>query len=231
MKKILLTLMATASMAASALAADVKPAIIYDLGGKFDKSFNEAAYNGAEKFKAETGIEYREFEIANDAQREQALRKFAGDGLFTAFSEEPNWGKAHRILLPAFSQRAMRGYFDMIVEVCDALIAKWTRLSGTDVLVADDMTRLTLDSIAIAGFGHRFDSFAREELDSFLVALGRALAEALSTITRLPLQQRFARRAQAQYEADIAEMNALVDGIIADRTLTTAHPPTFAPRP
>ena len=80
MKKILLTLMATASMAASALAADVKPALIYDLGGKFDKSFNEAAFNGAEKFKAETGIEYREFEIANDAQREQALRKFAGDG-------------------------------------------------------------------------------------------------------------------------------------------------------
>jgi len=80
MKKILLTLMATASMAASALAADVKPAIIYDLGGKFDKSFNEAAFNGAEKFKTETGIEYREFEIANDAQREQALRKFAGDG-------------------------------------------------------------------------------------------------------------------------------------------------------
>ena len=80
MKKFLLTLMASASMAASAWAADIKPAIIYDLGGKFDKSFNEAAYNGAEKFKADTGIEYREFEIANDAQREQALRKFAGDG-------------------------------------------------------------------------------------------------------------------------------------------------------
>src|SRR5262245_22303492 len=80
MKKILLTLMATVSMAASALAADVKPALIYDLGGKFDKSFNEAAFGGAEKFKTETGIEFREFEIANDAQREQALRKFAGDG-------------------------------------------------------------------------------------------------------------------------------------------------------
>ena len=55
----------------------------------------------------------------------RVVRKFAGDGLFTAFSEEPNWGKAHRILLPAFSQRAMRGYFDMIVEVCDQLVAKW----------------------------------------------------------------------------------------------------------
>ncbi|SEK55019.1 cytochrome P450 / NADPH-cytochrome P450 reductase [Sphingomonas palmae] len=147
----------------------------------------------------------------------RVVRKFAGDGLFTAFSEEPNWGKAHRILLPAFSQRAMRGYFDMIVEVCDQLVAKWTRAAGTDVHVADDMTRLTLDSIAIAGFGHRFNSFEREELDSFLVALGRALSEALNVITRLPVQQRFARRAAAQYEADIAEMNALVDGIIADR--------------
>ncbi|KQT32407.1 reductase [Sphingomonas sp. Leaf412] len=147
----------------------------------------------------------------------RVVRKFAGDGLFTAFSEEPNWGKAHRILLPAFSQRSMRGYFDMIVEVCDQLVAKWTRAAGTDVLVADDMTRLTLDSIAIAGFGHRFNSFEREELDSFLIALGRSLSEALNTITRLPIQQRFAKKAVAQYEADIAEMNALVDGIIADR--------------
>ena len=149
----------------------------------------------------------------------RVVRKFAGDGLFTAFSEEANWGKAHRILLPAFSQRAMRGYFDMIVEVCDQLVAKWTRAAGTDVLVADDMTRLTLDSIAIAGFGHRFDSFEREELDSFLLALGRALGEALSTITRLPIQNRLATKAKAQYDADIAEMNALVDGIIADRRI------------
>jgi cytochrome P450/NADPH-cytochrome P450 reductase len=147
----------------------------------------------------------------------RVVRRFAGDGLFTAFSDEPNWGKAHRILLPAFSQRAMRGYFDMIVDVCEELVAKWTRLSGTDVLVADDMTRLTLDSIAVAGFGHRFGSFERDELDSFLEALGRALGTSLSMITRLPVQNRFARKEARQYDADIAEMNALVDGIIADR--------------
>ena len=54
---------------------------------------------------------------------------------------------------------------------------------------------------ALPVVGHRFDSFEREELDSFLVALGRALAEALNTINRLPIQQRFAKRAQVQYEA------------------------------
>ncbi|MEM5493376.1 BMP family ABC transporter substrate-binding protein [Hoeflea sp. AS16] len=80
MKRTLLSFLAMAAMSATAMAADIKPAIIYDLGGKFDKSFNEAAYGGAEKFKTETGIDYRDFEIANDAQREQALRRFAKDG-------------------------------------------------------------------------------------------------------------------------------------------------------
>ena len=71
---------AAAALALSAGAALAEPALIFDLGGKFDKSFNEAAHLGAERFKDETGIEYRDFEIQNDAQREQALRRFARDG-------------------------------------------------------------------------------------------------------------------------------------------------------
>ncbi|PZU93662.1 MAG: BMP family ABC transporter substrate-binding protein, partial [Chelatococcus sp.] len=50
----------------------IKPAIVYDKGGKFDKSFNEGVFAGAEKFKAETGVEFRDFEPTNDAQIEQA---------------------------------------------------------------------------------------------------------------------------------------------------------------
>ena len=69
-----------AIMAASAFAADDKPAIVFDIGGKFDKSFNESMFNGSEKFKAESGIAYGEFEIANEAQREQAIRNFAEKG-------------------------------------------------------------------------------------------------------------------------------------------------------
>ena len=66
--------------AGQAFAGEVKPAVVYDMGGKFDKSFNEAAYAGAERFKSETGVEYRDFEIQNDSQREQALRNFARRG-------------------------------------------------------------------------------------------------------------------------------------------------------
>ncbi|MFN7194901.1 MAG: BMP family ABC transporter substrate-binding protein, partial [bacterium] len=65
---------AVALLAASAGAQDFAPAIVFDMGGKFDKSFNEAAFNGAERFKRETGIAYREFEVTAEAQRDQALR-------------------------------------------------------------------------------------------------------------------------------------------------------------
>lgn len=80
MKRIVLGLLAATAMSFSAYAADNKPALIFDLGGKFDKSFNEAAFHGAEKYTKESGVKFREFEIQNEAQREQALRKFASDG-------------------------------------------------------------------------------------------------------------------------------------------------------
>jgi len=71
--------MLTLALAAS-LSARAEPAVVYDMGGKFDKSFNEAAYKGIERWKKETGKPYLEFEIANETQREQALRRMAERG-------------------------------------------------------------------------------------------------------------------------------------------------------
>lgn len=75
-------LLHAAALALTALAAGAhaQPAIVYDMGGKFDKSFNEAAYNGAERWKKESGKAYLDFEIANEAQREQAMRRMAERG-------------------------------------------------------------------------------------------------------------------------------------------------------
>ncbi|WP_095589530.1 BMP family lipoprotein [Actibacterium ureilyticum] len=71
---------ATAALALSAGAALADPALIFDLGGKFDKSFNEAAFNGAERWAKETGGTYLDIEMQSEAQREQALRRFAEAG-------------------------------------------------------------------------------------------------------------------------------------------------------
>ena len=64
----------------SAGLALAEPAIIFDLGGKFDKSFNESAFTGAQRWADETGGSFREIELQNEAQREQALRRFAEAG-------------------------------------------------------------------------------------------------------------------------------------------------------
>ena len=64
----------------ASLAMAFKPAVLFDMGGKFDKSFNEGIWNGLEKFRKETGIKYREFEVRQEAQREQFLRKLASRG-------------------------------------------------------------------------------------------------------------------------------------------------------
>ncbi len=71
---------ASAPVAAAPAPAVPEPAIIFDMGGKFDKSFNQAAYDGMELWKKETGKTYLEFEIANESQREQAIRRMAERG-------------------------------------------------------------------------------------------------------------------------------------------------------
>ena len=81
-------------------AAEFVPAIIFDAGGKFDKSFNEAAYNGAERFKAESGIAYREFEIPQISQRVEIIRNIARRGaaviVAVGFSQAPAVGEVAR---------------------------------------------------------------------------------------------------------------------------------------
>ena len=72
--------LALAAMASIAQAAEFKPAVVFDMGGKFDKSFNEGVWAGVTKFMDETGIEVMEFEVTNETQREQAMRRMVSKG-------------------------------------------------------------------------------------------------------------------------------------------------------
>ena len=75
------TVIAGAAPFAGVQAAEtIKPAILFDMGGKFDKGFNEGVYNGGQIFSKQTGIKIMEFEVQNESQREQGLRNFAKKG-------------------------------------------------------------------------------------------------------------------------------------------------------
>ncbi|CCK26124.1 putative bifunctional P-450/NADPH-P450 reductase 1 [Streptomyces davaonensis JCM 4913] len=147
----------------------------------------------------------------------QHVRDFAGAGLFTAHQHEEEWGMAHRILLPAFSQRAMRAYYGQMLEIAQNLVGKWERKAGQPVNITDDYTRLTLDTIALSGFGYRFDSFDKEELHPFLNALLGALIESLRRSQELPMMTKLRKADAKKYGENVQLMQELVESVIKER--------------
>ena len=108
--------LAAMMVAAPALAAEIKPAVVYDLGGKNDQSFNQSAYNGAEAYQKDTGTEYRDFEIQNDAQREQALRRFAQRGFDPIVAIGFSQAEALKKVAPEFPDTKF-AIVDMVVDM------------------------------------------------------------------------------------------------------------------
>jgi basic membrane protein A len=106
---------AAATLALTAGIAAAEPAIIFDLGGKFDKSFNEAAFGGAEKWAKETGGTYKQLEMQSEAQREQALRSLAEEGanpiIMTGFA----FGDVLNTVAPDYPDTKF-GIIDMVVD-------------------------------------------------------------------------------------------------------------------
>lgn len=151
------------------------------------------------------------------------VRAFGGDGLFTSRTSEPNWKKAHNILLPTFSKQAMKGYHPMMVDIAEQLINKWARLNSNDTIdVADDMTRLTLDTIGLCGFNYRFNSFYRQDHSPFIESMVRALNEAMQKSSRLKIQNLLMVKTKRQFQDDIQTMFSLVDQIIEERKASSA---------
>ncbi|MEV4338961.1 cytochrome P450 [Streptomyces sp. NPDC049590] len=148
------------------------------------------------------------------------VREFAADGLFTAYNDEPNWAKAHDILMPAFALGSMRTYHPVMLKVARRLIDSWDRAArdGRPVDVPDDMTRMTLDTIGLAGFDYDFGSFERAEPHPFVESMVRCLEWSMTRLARTPDGDHTA--ADAAFRADAGYLAQVVDDVIAARTGT-----------
>jgi cytochrome P450/NADPH-cytochrome P450 reductase len=145
------------------------------------------------------------------------VRAVGGDGLFTADTSEPNWRKAHNILLQPFGHRAMQSYHPSMVDIADQLVKKWERLNGDEEIdVVHDMTALTLDTIGLCGFDYRFNSFYRQDYHPFVASLVRSL-ETIMMIRGLPMENLWMKKRRRDLAGDVAFMNKMVDDIVAGR--------------
>jgi cytochrome P450/NADPH-cytochrome P450 reductase len=145
------------------------------------------------------------------------VRAIAGDGLFTADTTEPNWSKAHNILMQPFGNRAMQSYHPSMVDIAEQLVKKWERLNADEEIdVVHDMTALTLDTIGLCGFDYRFNSFYRRDYHPFVESLVRSL-ETIMMIRGLPLENLWMQKRRRDLAGDVAFMNRMVDEIVAER--------------
>jgi cytochrome P450/NADPH-cytochrome P450 reductase len=147
------------------------------------------------------------------------LRDIGGDGLFTAFNEEPNWRKAHDILMPAFSLDAMRGYHSKMVTAARSLMASWDKhaVANSSADVPGDMTRLTFDTIGMCGFGYDFGSFEKSDPHPFVASMIRALDHAQASNELPEIINRLKTRSNERYSADIDSMKDLIRTIVERR--------------
>src|SRR3954454_17245256 len=149
------------------------------------------------------------------------VRGVAGDGLFTVDTTDPNWGKAHNILMQPFGNRAMQSYHPSMVDIAEQLVKKWDRLNADEEIdVVHDMTALTLDTIGLCGFDYRFNSFYRRDYHPFVESLVRSL-ETIMMTRGLPFEGLWLQKRRKDLAQDVAFMNKMVDEIIAERRTNT----------
>ncbi|CAF3504440.1 hypothetical protein SNK03_002265 [Fusarium graminearum] len=147
------------------------------------------------------------------------VREGVHDGLFTAFEDEPNWGKAHRILIPAFGPLSIRNMFPEMHEIANQLCMKLARHGPhTPVDASDNFTRLALDTLALCAMDFRFNSYYKEELHPFIEAMGDFLLESGNRNRRPAFAPNFLyRAANDKFYADIALMKSVADEVVATR--------------
>lgn len=166
------------------------------------------------------------------------LRDLLGDGLFTSYLEEPNWGKAHRLLVPIFGTwqhhvlclsrtialtlqtgpLGIRKMFDPMLDISSQMVLKWDR-QGPHHLIdpADDFTRLAFDTIGLCAFNYRFNEFYSDHPHPFAHQMASVLIESGKEANRPRLANAlYYRDAQERLE-NIRKMHQLCDEIVKDR--------------
>ncbi|KAL1844507.1 hypothetical protein VTK73DRAFT_2395 [Phialemonium thermophilum] len=146
------------------------------------------------------------------------IRNAVHDGLFTARIDEPNWGIAHRILMPAFGPAKIQSMFGEMHDIASQLAMKWARHGpATPIMVTDDFTRLTLDTIALCAMGYRFNSFYHDDLHPFIKAMGDFLTESDHRSRRPALLSPLYRQANQQYARDIELLRSTAQDVLRAR--------------
>lgn len=139
-------------------------------------------------------------------------------GLFAATNDDPDWGQAHRILIQPLGPLSVERMFDDMKDIANQLLLKWARKGPEDrILITDDFTRLTLDTIALCTMKYRFNSFYSTEMHPFVDAMLNVLLESGARTTRPAFISAFRYAGNAKFLEDEAMLKKTAQQIIDNR--------------
>ena len=147
------------------------------------------------------------------------LQRLGANGLFTGETADPEWQKAHRILMPAFGPQALTRMYDSMTDIAEQLVVKWARKRpGESVDVAHEFTKLTLDTICITAFSHRLNGFYTEETDPFVESMVDALSRAASLAHKPPFIKKTTARGEVKdFEDACDRMLSIAEELVDER--------------
>ncbi|KAF7906794.1 hypothetical protein EAF00_001072 [Botryotinia globosa] len=139
-------------------------------------------------------------------------------GMFTATNDDPDWGQAHRILVPAFGPLAIEQMYDQMQDIGNQLLLKWARLGPSEpITMTDDFTRLTLDTIALCAMDFRFNSFYTDKMHPFVDAMVGFLSESGDRVRRPGFVTSLMRKKNAKFQKDLDYMFEISQGLVQHR--------------
>ncbi len=148
------------------------------------------------------------------------LRPLLGNGLVS--SEGDFWKRQRRLAQPSFHRERLAALAEQMVDVADATLASWAPRVGSELDVAEEMTRLTFSIVGRTLFSVDWSGDAREAREYFDAANTGVMDRALSVLKAplfVPTQK------NRRLNGSIAALDGIVRDLIAGRrSQAPAHP-------
>ncbi|KAJ1660793.1 hypothetical protein IWQ61_000328 [Dispira simplex] len=153
------------------------------------------------------------------------LQGIAGNGLFTSDIDTEEWRLAHKLLMPAFSASAIRGYTRNMAELASKAVKIFDKFADNqqEILITHWTTNIALETIAAVGFGYTFHLLESEEpaVHPFVQAITYTLAETFNRMVLSPYWKYLPLPRNYEFRRQVKFMTDTVDNVIQERR---AHP-------
>ncbi|KAJ3287947.1 hypothetical protein HDU79_005313 [Rhizoclosmatium sp. JEL0117] len=149
------------------------------------------------------------------------MKAVGGRGIFTTNGTDPDWQLGHKILMPAFSPKAIKAYAaDMshLADKCNQCFQQFAD-ANEKVDIYRWMTNYTFETIGKTGFGYDFGLLEDKDkpIHPFVSGMAFCLAEGITRSKNPAVYKKLPLASNYRIEKEIKMMHSIVEDVIQKR--------------